>query len=441
MLINPPMADTVASSATMANEAVPAAHSPNAGSMPDKVIEPDQLLCPITHMMLRDPAFVPESGNTYEREAIVRYWASSPQPKDPLTNSTLSAVTLHSNWGVRREVQRFLDAHPGYTPQGWPDRCPPPPPKVRSASSGAGCQRPYLWVALAIGVAAVVATAAIGVLLQPSDSEAPWEAAATDAIAGSQLPKVPRGSQLQVALVSTPDGARRLKVRHPRRGITMDAVSQACFAVMWLGIISVWTLGVVQGGPPVSFGLFSLPFWGVGAMLLVNVGQSVLASERMEVDGQNFIISTEIFGGHALSTSRGLVDDLLGPPEVECDEGASCQLLFEEDSSPDRVFGATVRLKRDEARWLQRQLSEHLVKYAQDGHRRFRLTDSDDRSDGADVLGSHTSDRKRRDEGHGRRGSGGGRPRRSGQGGGVHFGFAGFGGFAAFGPGFGMVIR
>ena len=32
--------------------------------------EPEELLCPITKAMMRDPVFVAGSGNTYEREAI-----------------------------------------------------------------------------------------------------------------------------------------------------------------------------------------------------------------------------------------------------------------------------------------------------------------------------------------------------------------------------------
>jgi hypothetical protein len=39
-------------------------------SSKDSTMEPVHLLCPITRVMYRDPVFVAESGNTYEREAI-----------------------------------------------------------------------------------------------------------------------------------------------------------------------------------------------------------------------------------------------------------------------------------------------------------------------------------------------------------------------------------
>lgn len=90
------------------------------------VTEPEGLLCPITQVMFQDPCFVPESGNTYERAAIEQYWETVPQPRDPLTNTTLSNTTLYSNWGMRREVQRFLDEHKDYLPQGWSNRAVPP---------------------------------------------------------------------------------------------------------------------------------------------------------------------------------------------------------------------------------------------------------------------------------------------------------------------------
>lgn len=87
-----------------------------------KVVEPESLLCPITQAMYRDPCFVPESGNTYELDALEHYWASTPEPRDPLTNTILKSKVTYPNWGIRREVQRFLDDHPDYLPQGWVER-------------------------------------------------------------------------------------------------------------------------------------------------------------------------------------------------------------------------------------------------------------------------------------------------------------------------------
>lgn len=86
------------------------------------VVEPEHLKCRIVHTMYRDPAFVPESGNTFEREAILKFWKSCHAPREPLTDTALSSTALQTNWGIRREVQQFLDDHPGYVPDNWPDR-------------------------------------------------------------------------------------------------------------------------------------------------------------------------------------------------------------------------------------------------------------------------------------------------------------------------------
>lgn len=88
--------------------------------------EPHSLLCPLTHVMYRDPTVV-ESGNTYECSAIVSHWEQRGVPHDPLNNVELSARILIPNWCKRREVQCFLDEHPGYLPQGWATRDVPAP--------------------------------------------------------------------------------------------------------------------------------------------------------------------------------------------------------------------------------------------------------------------------------------------------------------------------
>ncbi|CAE8610876.1 unnamed protein product [Polarella glacialis] len=94
--------------------------------------EPSHLLCPVTQVLFRDPVFVIDSGNTYEREAVLGFWRHAGEPKDPLTNMRLESREVRTNWAVRREVSDFLDAHPGYVPEGWDSRelLPPDKPNV-----------------------------------------------------------------------------------------------------------------------------------------------------------------------------------------------------------------------------------------------------------------------------------------------------------------------
>ena len=77
--------------------------------------EPEELMCPITRTVFRDPVMVVESGHTYERSAILEHFRRN-GAKDPLTNCALSSAYVMTNWAMRNVVQAWLDKHPGVTP-------------------------------------------------------------------------------------------------------------------------------------------------------------------------------------------------------------------------------------------------------------------------------------------------------------------------------------
>ena len=83
--------------------------------------EPEELLCPITRTVFRDPVFVLESGHTYERSAILSHFRRN-GAKDPLTRRALSSTKVVTNWAVRQIVRDWLDKHPDVTPDGWDSR-------------------------------------------------------------------------------------------------------------------------------------------------------------------------------------------------------------------------------------------------------------------------------------------------------------------------------
>jgi len=83
--------------------------------------EPEELLCPITRTVFRDPVFVFDSGHTYERSAILSHFERN-GAKDPLTRRALSSTKVKTNWAMRNVVQAWLDKHPGVTPDGWDSR-------------------------------------------------------------------------------------------------------------------------------------------------------------------------------------------------------------------------------------------------------------------------------------------------------------------------------
>lgn len=124
--------------------------------------EPEHLLCPILQALYRDPVFVIDSGNTYERDAVLEFWERVGEARDPLTNVRLASREVRTNWGVRREVQGFLDRNPAYLPFGWdsrallpPDRPPPPPPEPDRPPDVAEDDDPLLPAAARAHVAAV----------------------------------------------------------------------------------------------------------------------------------------------------------------------------------------------------------------------------------------------------------------------------------------------
>jgi len=106
-------------------------HAVEAGAAP-AVVEPRWLMCPITNALFRDPVFVVDSGNTYDRDVLLDFWRTAGVAKDPLTNLQLATRDVRTNWAVRREVQSFLDEHPNYVPAGWDSRDLPAPDRPNS---------------------------------------------------------------------------------------------------------------------------------------------------------------------------------------------------------------------------------------------------------------------------------------------------------------------
>jgi leucine-rich repeat protein SHOC2 len=83
--------------------------------------EPEELMCPITRAMFRDPVMVVESGHTYERSDVLSHFERN-GAKDPYTNCALSSTKVMTNWAVRQIVQAWLIKHPGVKPDGWDSR-------------------------------------------------------------------------------------------------------------------------------------------------------------------------------------------------------------------------------------------------------------------------------------------------------------------------------
>ncbi|CAK0872513.1 unnamed protein product [Prorocentrum cordatum] len=316
-----------------------------------EVVEPERLLCPITQIMFRDPCFVTESGNTYERSAVERYWATQAQPKDPLTNMPVLDTSLHPNWGTRREVQGFLDDHPGYVPQGWPDRTVPGPAPARAGASAAAprCR------ALACAVLSVLLLCGVAHVLlaeerRPQAAEQAARHREGHAPGYTVELRPPAGSKMNA---TNEDG--HLIVSLPAKGLTSEGLMTFGFSVFWLGFTATWTTGALRGGAPLLFVAFSLPFWGVGVTLFATALKDLFVQETLDLGADAYEISRSIFG-RRVGGHFGLVDDLQGVPVRACN-GDSCQLVFEHGVQ-DHIFGDGLLVR--EAEWLQKEVQRLL---------------------------------------------------------------------------------
>ena len=98
--------------------------------------EPDDLLCPITGVMFRDPVVLPASGITFERRAIEE-WLSKGNLTCPVTRVEVASDNgvLLTNFTARGSVERWLRENPDRTPEDWNTRemLPPTHPHVDGA--------------------------------------------------------------------------------------------------------------------------------------------------------------------------------------------------------------------------------------------------------------------------------------------------------------------
>lgn len=83
--------------------------------------------------------------------------------------------------------------------------------------------------------------------------------------AGKRMRKrKPAGSRV---VVDRDKSNRLLRVTIPPKGLSGEAVSKGAFALAWTGFTAFWTVGVLTGGAPLFFSLFSIPFWAAGVRL------------------------------------------------------------------------------------------------------------------------------------------------------------------------------
>ena len=265
--------------------------------------EPAHLLCPITRAMFRDPVFVPCSGNTYEREALEKFWSSAPgRARDPLTNveTRANSRVVYTNWDKRREVRDYLDARSeDYVPSGWTSRAVPAP---RSDGDGDARERGRGLANGAVKASAVLTVLAIAALVSASGAEGgTWGFGAVGARRGTpRMPNVdeygravelraPAGSRVRARKVSS--GTPALEITVPAQSVNTAAL---LFSVPWFAITGTWTYGAWNAANPL-FASFSLPFWAVGLNMVHQSATSAFETTKLLLTTDQFYLEKTIF--------------------------------------------------------------------------------------------------------------------------------------------------
>lgn len=173
----------------------------------------------------------------------------------------------------------------------------------------------------------------------------------------------PAGSRV---LVERDRANRLLRIIIPAKGFSGNALSKGAFAMAWTGFTAFWTLGVLTGGAPVVFSLFSLPFWAAGVQMARSTADEVMGYMTLVVS----------FGGgekevfyFALSTQGALGKmDLIEGDARDLDyaaietemyvNGEPVTELVLREGTRRRVLGKGLDLVEQE--WLREEINDFL---------------------------------------------------------------------------------
>ena len=314
--------------------------------------EPSSLCCPVMQTMFRDPVFVPDSGNTYEREALLTFWRASQvagaPPRDPLNNTVLTSTQVFANWDKRREVAAWLQDHPDFVPTGWASRTDIPPVGARAAdSTGDAGLRRHMHVEFNLNlnlgitlrtlgiVAFVVASLSYGCGLNelaahtvfPGSQDgtrmaaaavAAAEATAAAAAAAERhanhpLPRrsPPEGSRVRVVTTPCVDGGAEGEVLTvlapplPAADLEFADIGTACVVLLF---VYTWTQQATSGGAPFLFVLCSAPFWFSGGVLLRKAVIRHVETSSLSITRESLVVSENLAGVFARTAHVALRD-------------------------------------------------------------------------------------------------------------------------------------
>jgi len=173
----------------------------------------------------------------------------------------------------------------------------------------------------------------------------------------------PGGSKVLLAL-----GADSLQILIPPKGLSPEIVSLTLFAIAWNSFILFWTACALLLPFPgnLVFGLFSLPFWGAGIGMVLDILFSLFGRVCLRIDGQQISLKSELFGFKYNRTRPALREDIT--------KLVLTKRSFNKDSENRQVevkpqiiiwagkhtynFGGNELLSEPEIEWLALELSD-----------------------------------------------------------------------------------
>lgn len=104
---------------------------------------------------------------------------------------------------------------------------------------------------------------------------------------GSVSDTPPQGSRIQMKRGLSKD----LKLFLPAKGLGLKEIPLMFFMIFWVGFVAFWTWGASQAS--VIFAMFSIPFWFVGAAMVLGFINAIAEKQLIEIN-RNSVIFTRI---------------------------------------------------------------------------------------------------------------------------------------------------
>lgn len=76
------------------------------------LLPPEDFFCPISQDVMTDPVMVVETGHSYERAELQRWFAGGNR-RDPITNTHLRSLAIKPNHALRKSIETWRERYGG----------------------------------------------------------------------------------------------------------------------------------------------------------------------------------------------------------------------------------------------------------------------------------------------------------------------------------------